>query len=125
MRAKINLLPGNRDGRKKDLAAAEPIRELGLESRFVADLLAALGVIASLIFPAIAVGPGKSRRAAFGAFALQFSYPGCLAWYQWSGVSSTEYGKSLIDPCQYRVDRNHHSRTQRHPAKDQIDHQNM
>ena len=35
---------------------------------------------------AIAVGAGAARKAAVGAFALQFSYPGSLAWYHWSGV---------------------------------------
>ena len=34
----------------------------------------------------IAVGPQETRRAAVGAFALHFSFPGCVAWYEWSGI---------------------------------------
>lgn len=45
---------------------------------------------------AIAVGPGEARRAAVGAFALHFSYPGCLAWYRWSGVAR-RWPRQLIE----------------------------
>jgi len=45
---------------------------------------------------AIAVGVGESRRAAVGAFALHFSYPGCLAWYRWSGIEH-RWPRKLIE----------------------------
>ncbi|MCP5265346.1 MAG: hypothetical protein H6934_04515 [Burkholderiaceae bacterium] len=34
----------------------------------------------------MAVGPQETRRAAVGAFAMHFAFPGCLAWYRWSGI---------------------------------------
>ncbi|UCE32117.1 MAG: hypothetical protein JSW68_04080 [Burkholderiales bacterium] len=44
----------------------------------------------------IAVSPDESRRAAVGAFAMHFSFPGCRAWYQWSGIEH-RWPKHLID----------------------------
>ena len=45
---------------------------------------------------AIAVDPVESRRAAVGAFALHFSFPGCLAWYRWSGIEH-RWPRQLIE----------------------------
>jgi len=44
----------------------------------------------------IAVGALQARRAAVGAFAFHFSYPGCLAWYHWSGIEK-RWPEKLIE----------------------------
>jgi hypothetical protein len=44
----------------------------------------------------LAVSRKESRRAAVGAFALHFSFPGVRAWYQWSGIAH-RWPRQLID----------------------------
>ena len=44
----------------------------------------------------LAVSRQESRRAAVGALALHFSFPGVRAWYQWSGIAD-RWPRRLID----------------------------
>lgn len=44
----------------------------------------------------LAVNREESRRAAVGAFAAHFAFPGVREWYQWSGIAH-RWPRKLID----------------------------